>query len=189
MAVIGLLIIAGALFLFFGRNENAPTNEIEVAPVETGNDQKEQNNMMRITSPLFQHNGNMPIEATCDGKEINPPLAIAGVPKEAKTLALILRDPDAPSGTFYHWVLWNIDPKTTVIDKNSVPRGAVQGLASTNNNFYIGPCPPSGTHRYFFDLYALDVKLDLPKATTGPQLRAAMEGHILETAELMAKYR
>jgi len=144
---------------------------------------------MYLSSKLFGHNGNFPIDCTCDGKETTPPLEIYGVPKGAKSLALILRDPDAPSGQFYHWVVWNIDPHTKEIPAGSVPNGAIQGLTTTKNNFYIGPCPPSGTHRYFFDLYALDKILTLPEKTTAPQLKAAMEGHILEQAELMARYR
>jgi Raf kinase inhibitor-like YbhB/YbcL family protein len=148
-----------------------------------------QNNMMKLTSPLFSHNGYFPIVSTCDGSETNPPLEISGVPEGAGSLALILRDPDAPSGVFYHWVVWNIDPKTKTIAANSVPEGAIQGVTTDRQNFYIGPCPPSGTHRYYFDLYALDIKLNLPEATTAPELRAAMKGHIIATADLMAQYR
>ncbi len=144
---------------------------------------------MQIGSPLFNHNGIFPNDYTCDGEGMSPPLVFADVPEEARSLALILRDPDAPAGTYYHWVVWNIDPKTKTIDADSVPAGATQGATTDKHNFYIGPCPPSGTHRYYFDLYALDVKLNLPEATTGPQLKAAMEGHILERAELMARYR
>jgi len=144
---------------------------------------------MQLTSPLFSHNGTFPIIHTCDGGDTNPPLDINGVPDKAMSLALVLHDPDAPGGTFVHWVVWNIDPKTKRIEDDSVPEGAVQGSTTNKKNTYFGPCPPSGSHRYIFTLYALDAKIYLNSGATAEQLYAAMNGHILEKTGLMAKYR
>jgi len=189
----GSLFAAGAAGILIQRNRAVPDDAKSVTNKNNTNNMKEENDIqnsnMRLISPLFLHNGSFPADCTCDGKEINPPLEIAGVPEQAKSLALILRDPDAPSGTYYHWVVWNINPDTKLIEKESVPKGAVQGLNSARQNLYFGPCPPSGTHRYYFDLYALDVKLNLPEATTAAQLKAAMEGHIIDQAQLMGRYR
>src|SRR3989338_10824520 len=117
--------------------------------------------MMNITSSAFKEGESMPAIYTCEGRNINPPLRFGNVPSTAVSLALIVDDPDAPMGTWVHWTMWNIDPAITEIGENSVPAGAVQGLTSSNKNAYGGPCPPSGTHRYFFKLYALDTLLDL----------------------------
>jgi len=144
---------------------------------------------MQITSPAFQNNGKIPSRYTCDGKNISPPLIISGVPENAQSLALISDDPDAPVGLWVHWIMWNIDPKTTEIKENSVPEGAVQGVTSFGDAKYGGPCPPSGTHRYFFKLYALDTKLDLPKTADKNALEAAMKNHILAKAEIIGLYR
>ncbi len=144
---------------------------------------------MELTSPLFTHNDGFPERSTCDGSDVNPPLEIAGVPRQAESLALILRDPDAVEGIFIHWIMWNIDPKTNRIELDSVPAGAVLGKTTDGGIRYIGPCPPSGTHRYIFTLYALDTKIYLNEGDTAEQLNAAMKGHILEQTDLLAKYR
>jgi hypothetical protein len=142
-----------------------------------------------ITSPAFKAGELIPSKFTCDGADVNPALAISDVPPQAKSLALIMDDPDAPGGMWVHWVVWNIDPKTQEIGENSVPRGAKQGVNDFRKTPYGGPCPPSGTHRYFFKLYALDVLLDLGSGTTKGALEKAMKGHVLAQAELMGKYK
>jgi len=144
---------------------------------------------MTITSPAFKNGDLIPSKFTCDGTDVNPALAIGNVPPEAKSLALIMDDPDAPGGMWVHWVVWNIDPQTRDIGENSVPGGAKQGVNDFRKTPYGGPCPPSGTHRYFFKLYALDVLLDLGSGTTKGALEKAMKGHVLAQAELMGKYR
>jgi len=144
---------------------------------------------LTITSPAFRTGEFIPSKFTCDGTDVNPALAISNVPPEAKSLALIMDDPDAPGGMWVHWVVWNIDPKTRDIGENSVPGGAKQGVNDFRKTPYGGPCPPSGTHRYFFKLYALDVLLDLGSGTTKGALEKAMKGHVLAQAELMGKYR
>ena len=145
--------------------------------------------MFRISSAAFKPGGPIPSKYTCDGPNVNPPLAFEGVPANAQSLALIMDDPDAPGGTWVHWVAWSIQPDTKAIRENSVPPEATQGVNDFRNTGYGGPCPPSGTHRYFFKLYALNTSLDLGPDTTKAGLEAAMEGHILDKAEMIGLYR
>lgn len=142
---------------------------------------------MKITSPAFENNKNLPSKYTCDGEGVNPPLSFSEIPTAAQSLALIVDDPDAPSGTFVHWTVWNIDPKSTGIAENSIPAGAIQGITSYGESKYGFPCPPSGTHRYFFKLYALDTKLYLP-SVKADSLEKAMVGHTLDQAEIIGLY-
>ena len=144
---------------------------------------------LKITSTAFSHNEMIPMKYTCDGSDMNPLLAIEGIPENAKTLALIVDDPDAPRGAWVHWVVWNIDPKTKEIAEGSVPKGALQGMNDFRKLDYGGPCPPSGTHRYFFKLYALDTLLNLEKGSTKADLEKSMKGHILAQAEIIGLYR
>ncbi|MBI5740409.1 MAG: YbhB/YbcL family Raf kinase inhibitor-like protein [Nitrospirae bacterium] len=144
---------------------------------------------LKISSPAFGQNENIPAKYTCDGNDINPPLIIDGVPEKAKSLALIMDDPDAPMGTFVHWVVWNIDPKTKEIKENSAPRGAQQGTTDFRRRDYGGPCPPSGVHRYFFKLYALDAPLAVGTGAKKTDLEKAMKGHILAEAQLVGLYK
>lgn len=143
--------------------------------------------MMKILSSAFGNNQSIPAEYTCDGKNINPPLEIVDAPKSAKGLVLIMDDPDAPMGTWVHWVVWNINPQMKNVAENSVPEGGIQGRTNRENS-YGGPCPPSGTHRYFFKLFALDIILDLPSSAGKAELEKAMAGHIIESAELIGLY-
>jgi len=145
--------------------------------------------VMKIESPAFKQGESIPAKYTCKGADINSPLHIADVPANAKSLALIMDDPDAPVGTWVHWLLWNIPPQTTEIKENSVPAGAVQGKNSWGRSTYGGPCPPSGTHRYFFKPYALDALLSLSSSADKGQLEKAMKGHILTQAELMGTFK
>jgi Raf kinase inhibitor-like YbhB/YbcL family protein len=125
---------------------------------------------IKISSTAFTQNGSIPSKYTCDGSDVNPPLMFENVPPEAKSLALIVDDPDAPAGTWVHWVVWNIDPAVKEIKENSLPPGAQQGISDFRKRGYGGPCPPGGTHRYFFKLYALDTTLTLgPNTTTSEQ--------------------
>jgi Raf kinase inhibitor-like YbhB/YbcL family protein len=144
---------------------------------------------LKITSPGFVSNGYIPAHYTCDGNDVNPPLEIANVPVGTKTLALIVDDPDAPVGMWVHWVVWNISPTTRELGEDSVPAGASQGKNDWKRNSYGGPCPPSGVHRYFFKLYALDTRLNLGAGTAKTDLEKAMKGHVLATAELIGLYK
>ena len=143
---------------------------------------------MKITSSAFQEGGNIPSKFTCDGADVNPALRFEGAPVEAKSLALIVDDPDAPSGLFTHWLAWNIDPKTTDVAENSAPAKAVQGTNDFPKTGYGGPCPPSGTHRYFFKIFALDQMLDLKAGAKRAEVDAAMRGHVIAQGELMGRY-
>jgi Raf kinase inhibitor-like YbhB/YbcL family protein len=146
-------------------------------------------NKLRITSAAFPNNGMIPPKFTCDGADVSTPLSIVNVPEKTRTLALIVDDPDAPAGTWVHWVVWNISPGTKEIPENSVPQGAVQGTNDFGKQKYGGPCPPSGTHRYYFKLYALDASLALKPGATKGQVEEAMKGHILGHADLIGLYR
>jgi Raf kinase inhibitor-like YbhB/YbcL family protein len=141
-----------------------------------------------ITSPSFQAGGDIPAKFTCNGTNVSPELQISGVPNEAKSLVLIVDDPDAPRGLFTHWIAWNIDPKTTQVAENNAPAGAVQGTSDFGKRNYGGPCPPSGTHRYFFKVFALDTKPDLKPSARRAELDAAMRSHVLAQGELMGRY-
>jgi Raf kinase inhibitor-like YbhB/YbcL family protein len=142
---------------------------------------------MKITSSAFQEGGNIPSKFSCDGANISPPLQIADVPSGAKSLALIVDDPDAPSGLFTHWMVWNIAPQTSTINEGSTPEG-LQGTNDFGKSGYGGPCPPSGTHRYYFKVFALDSELNLAAGVKRSQLDAAMKGHVVAQGELMGRY-
>jgi len=143
---------------------------------------------MKITSSAFQNGELIPVKFTADGADVNPPLRLEGVPEGAKSLVLIMDDPDAPVGVWDHWIVFNIPASVTEISENSTPEGAVVGRNSWGRQEYGGPAPPSGVHRYFFKLYALDTTLNLPAGATKSQVESAMKGHILAEAQLMGKY-
>jgi len=140
---------------------------------------------LKISSPAFENNGRIPGKYTCDGQDINPTLNIKGIPEGAKTLVLVVDDPDAPSGMWVHWVVWNIPPEET-IKEDTVP--GTQGMNDFRKSSYGGPCPPSGTHRYFFRVYALDTELDLSTDSVKSDVEQAMQGHVIEKAELTGLY-
>ena len=148
---------------------------------------------MELKSQAFQPGGLIPAKYTCDGEDISPPLNWSDPPAATKSFALISDDPDAPVGTWVHWVVWNIPASALALEENlpksaTLPNGAKQGMTDFRRIGYGGPCPPSGTHRYFFKLYALDTTLNLPASTTKKDLEKAMQSHILTQAELMGKY-
>lgn len=147
-----------------------------------------------VASTAFEEGGMIPKQYTCDGADISPPLSWSDVPKEAKSLALISDDPDAPAGTWVHWVLFNIPPGATGLPENVPPDetltdGTQQGMTDFRRLGYGGPCPPGGTHRYYFKLYALDTMFDQAGRMTKADLLSAMKGHILAEGQLMGKYQ
>jgi len=149
-------------------------------------------NHMTITSSAFTDHQSIPSQYTCDGQSINPPLAFSGVSEKAKSLVLLMDDPDVPksllpSGVFDHWVIYNIDPGVTQIPENSTPPGA-EGLNGAGQEKYYGPCPPDREHRYFFKLYALSCTLSLPEGATKKEVEQAMREHILSETQLMGRY-
>jgi Raf kinase inhibitor-like YbhB/YbcL family protein len=158
-----------------------PATETEIATI-------------KVTSPAFAEDEKIPSQYACDGDNISPPLNWEKVPDGTKSIALIVDDPDAPGGTFVHWVLYDLPahleglPEDLPRDK-SFPIGGEQGINSSDELGYLGPCPPSGTHRYFFKVYALDEKTNLPAGETKAKLLEAMEGHILGQGQIMGKYR
>jgi Raf kinase inhibitor-like YbhB/YbcL family protein len=151
-----------------------------------------------LTSSAFQHNASIPTKYTCDGEDVSPPLDWNQIPAEAKSLVLIVDDPDAPDPaapkmTWVHWVLYNLPADTTglmeAVDSENLPAGTLQGLNDWKRTGYGGPCPPIGRHRYYHNLYALDTVLRELSAPTKAQLEIAIKGHIIEQAELIGTYR
>lgn len=144
---------------------------------------------MTITSSIFQSNEYLNERYTCDGLDRNPPLRFGEVPQDAKSLVLIVDDPDAPTGSFTHWLVWNIDPKVESIKEGTVPEGGVEGRNSSGKIGYMGPCPPTGhAHHYQFKLFALDTTLDLSEGAQQSEVESRMQKHILESAELVGLY-
>ena len=141
---------------------------------------------LQVVSTVFSHNGHIPSEYTCDGKDINPPIEVNNIPEGTRSLALIMEDPDAPRAVFDHWLLWNISPNEAIAEQSSP---GISGLNDFGKTGYGGPCPPSGVHRYFFKVYALDTKLDLIAGADKTALLEAMEGHIIAEGEIMGLYQ
>ena len=140
---------------------------------------------LTLSSAAFLDGQHIPEKYTCDGENINPQLVIGNIPKEAQSLALIMEDPDAPNGTFTHWLVWDMPVLHTIME-NEAP--GTQGRNDFGDNKYGGPCPPDGTHRYYFRLYALQEKLNLPEGSSKEELLKAIEPVKLAKAELMGKY-
>lgn len=142
---------------------------------------------MNLSSPAFSANSPIPARYTCDGENISPSLAISEIPSGAKSLALTMTDPDAPAGTWTHWLLFNLPPTTTVLPENTQGLG-VSGTNSFGDQGYGGPCPPSGTHRYVFTLYALDSELSVTAGVDAHAALSALNNHILDNTELVGTY-
>ena len=147
---------------------------------------KADHKLMEISCPVFRNNDLIPEQYTCDGINISPPLRIGHIPEGTKSLAIIVEDPDAPSKTWIHWLMWNI-PVMEEIGEGEVP--GVEGLNDFNLHQYGGPCPPSGTHRYHFKVFAIDTILELPAHTNARELEKAMQDHILTSGQLTGKYK
>lgn len=149
---------------------------------------------MKLESTAFEANNLIPAKYTCDGEDISPPLIWDEVPIETKSIVLIVDDPDAPGRTFVHWVIYDIPPTVRQLPEKiaavkSLPGGGVHGINDFGKLGYGGPCPPSGIHRYFFKLYALDKELSLPAGATKNQILAAMENHVLAKVDLIGRYQ
>jgi len=174
-------MLAGCIAVPAGQN---PVNINNTFSNQTGEVQNMKS--LLIESPVFRSMEKIPSRFTCDGEGINPPLTIKNIPAEAKSLAVIMDDPDAPMGTWDHWIIWNI-PIQENIRENSQP--GVEGRNSWNNNEYGGPCPPSGSHRYFFKVYALDKMLSLSPSSKKKDVVAAISGHVIASGQLVGMYR
>lgn len=172
-------LLTAALLLIFC---SSCSKKDEIRPLTQGG-------VMKLSCSAFADGEKIPVKFAKLGENRIPPLEIAGVPNEAKSLAIIVHDPDAPMpGGFYHWTLWNIPPETTSIGTDNLPAGAVEGKTSWGTNGYNGPQPPFGTHRYIFYLYALNTDLNLPADNNVKELKAAMKEHVLEITSLTGKF-
>lgn len=185
-AVILIILLAG-MFLISGciRKENGKPAS-EESPDTGKGDEKMDIEDIKVFSSAFASNGSIPGKYTCDGENVNPPMEFEGIPEKAESLVLIVDDPDAPTKTFTHWIVWNIEP-VAKIEEDSIP--GIEGINDFRKIGYGGPCPPSGTHRYFFRVYALDKNLELKAGAGRKELENGMIGHIVAEGELMGKYR
>lgn len=138
-----------------------------------------------ISSTAFSNEGNIPVKYTCEGEGINPPFDISNIPDETQALALIADDPDAPGGTYDHWIVWNIKPEAHIAENSNL---GISGMNSSGKTGYHPPCPPKGSHRYYFRAFALDTELDLLAGDPAKELRRAMQRHILAEATIMGTY-
>jgi Raf kinase inhibitor-like YbhB/YbcL family protein len=185
--IIVIILIAGSFIIVL----NSPAEVVidgDGAELNNSiNNQESTMNTLKLTSASFEHNGKIPSRHTCDGEGVNPELSISGISEEAKSLVLIMDDPDAPSGTWDHWVKFNISTSTAQIKEGTEPDG-VSGVGTSGNKDYFGPCPPDREHRYFFKLFALDTELDLKEGATKKEVEQAMEEHILQQTELIGLY-
>jgi Raf kinase inhibitor-like YbhB/YbcL family protein len=177
-------------FIFFAFTIFAAINNFFNSQGRSTMDAKLPHQTLQIISPAFKDNAEIPAQYTCKGQNVSPPLNILGAQKAAKTLVLIMHDPDAVGSDFTHWLMWDIPTSTEAIAANSVPVGAVQGLNDGGGKQYTGPCPPAGTgvHHYKFELYALDKVLSLDNNTGRQDLQAAMNGHIIDRSILTGTF-
>lgn len=181
IGVVVLIILIGILgFVYYMKTK--PPHQVASTPTVS------KKGTMKLTSPAFENNQQIPAKYTCDESNVNPPLMISDVPENAKSLVLTIEDPDAPSKTWVHWVLYNINTKITEIPENTVPDGADQGMNDFGKPGYGGPCPPSGTHRYIFTLYALENKLFIEGDPTIDILQKYMKDHIINQSQLIGLY-
>lgn len=185
-AVVMVFLLAGMLFISgCVQNEKAEIPVNNDSPEAGKGDENMNIQSIKVSSSAFAANGSIPRKYTCDGENVNPPLEFEGIPEEADSLVLIVDDPDAPMKTFTHWVIWNIEP-VAKIEEDSIP--GVEGINDFKKIGYGGPCPPSGTHRFFFRVYALDRQLELKAGAGRKDLENEMIGHIIAEGELMGKY-
>lgn len=174
----------GSLLAACGRSNSADRSSTDITQTPQ---------TFKLTSPAFEADAFIPAEFTCDGADQSPALSWETPPSQTQSLALFVEDPDAPSGTFVHWVVYDLPTQTrslpaAIPNQPFLTPGGVQSKNDFGQYGYRGPCPPSGTHRYFFKLYAVDIVLDLPPGTPHAKVSAALKGHILAEAELIGRY-
>jgi hypothetical protein len=185
--IIVMVVIIGSFVVALSNPRGAVDVDENEKVDEIINNQEISMDTLKLTSSVFEHNGKIPSRYTCDGDGVNPKLEISGVDENAKSLVLIMDDPDAPSGTWDHWVKFNIATTTTKIEEATEPEGT-SGVGTGGNKDYFGPCPPDREHRYFFKLFSLDIELKISEGATKKEVEGAMEGHILQSAELIGLY-
>ena len=186
---ISALIILTSLALF-----SCSTRPQPLPPEPPARQSPEKSGELRVTSAAFKEGQPIPRQYTCDGVNVSPPLEWSGAPKTARTIAIIADDPDAPSGAWVHWVLYNLPAENIGIVENlpeteNLKAGGFQGKNDFGKIGYGGPCPPSGSHRYFFKVYALDVELPLKAGATKAEVENAFAGHVVAQGQLMGRYR
>jgi Raf kinase inhibitor-like YbhB/YbcL family protein len=188
-----LVGIAGGLLLYaLSQRDNTVEDKVKSNVQELKQTSIIESKTMQLSSNDFKNNGLIPSEFTCDGPDVNPSLSISGVPEGAQSLVLIMDDPDVPKeiredGMWDHWVVFNIPPDTSAIERGVEPAG-VHGQGTSGDKEYHGPCPPDREHRYFFKLYALDTVLALGEGASKQEVEREMEGHVIGQAELMGRY-
>lgn len=183
--VIAVSIVTVAVFVLIGWFR---TNRLPQQATTPATPSIQQAAAFELRSSAFPAGSMIPAAYTCDGANTLPALTISGVPKGTQSLAIVMYDPDAPGGTFVHWVAWNIPPDTKELTSDALPVGVMEGMNSFRAVGYRGPCPPNGTHRYIWRLYALRTILTLDKSTTRERLETAINTYVIAQTELMARY-
>ncbi len=183
--IVLIFLLAGMLLISGCIQNNNERNTTKESPDTGKGDENVDIQNIKVFSSAFEANRTIPRKYTCDGENLNPPLELEGIPEEAESLVLIIDDPDAPMKVFTHWIVWNIEP-VAKIEEDSIP--GVEGINDFRKIGYGGPCPSSGTHRYFFRVYALDRKLELKAGAGRKELESEMIGHIIAEGELIGKY-
>jgi len=194
LALVVALLVGGGYYILTHQRAKAPTHATSPTTISSITTDT-MSTTLTLHSPAFAHEGVIPSKYTCNGDNVNPPLAIEGIPYDTASLALIVDDPDIPEsvaerlgkGEFDHWVVFNIPPTQTRIGEGDAPEG-MQGANSADSAQYTGPCPPDGEHRYLFKLFALDTMLDLAEGATKEEVLGAIEGHVLDSTTLMGRY-
>lgn len=180
VGIAALIVLVGAWYAFHTSSTYIVDTKVSDPMTSTST--------LSLTSSAFEHETSMPSKYTCDGPNVSPPLAWSNVPEGTASFALVMDDPDAPGGTWDHWIVFNIPPSVSGVAESEEPEG-VPGKNSFGRSGYGGPCPPSGSHRYIFRLYALDASLDISEGSSKAEVLGSMEGHIIEQAELMGTYQ
>lgn len=188
LVLAGILILASVAGYAVTSFRSGATRTVTTATTTTTTIMSNRTTQFSLFTPSFGDGAFIPPRHTCDGENISPAFSWSGAPANTESYVLIMDDPDSPAGIWVHWTVWNIDGKSTSTPEGVVPAGGVQGFNSFNTVGYRGPCPASGEHRYFFYLYALDVRLNLPTGATRSQLDQAMAGHIIGTAQVRGVY-
>lgn len=187
--IIVLLVVFGiGVLYYFLSTQGIDINKLSVVKPQPQEPAIIYPENMKITSAAFEHEGKILEKYTCKGEDISPPLSFSEIPGDAKSLVLIVDDPDAPYKTWTHWIVFNIDPSIREVAENDTPPNSVLGENDFGKGQYGGPCPPVGEHRYFFKLYALDTVLEIKEGSSKSQVEEAMKGHILDKAELVGVF-
>lgn len=189
---VGYLVLIAAVWYLVAIRPQGPPGAVPTSGTATDTPKQstmplQKTSQLTLRSPAFPHEGLIPAKYTCDGDDVSPPLAVDGLPAGTVSLVLIADDPDAPGGTWDHWVAFNVPPTTSRIGEGEKPQGTA-GKNSWGLAGYGGPCPPSGEHRYLFRLYALDTSLRIGAGAAKAAVLEAMQGHVLESSTLMGRY-